>query len=306
MLFSVAIPTFNRGELLLRTLESVWQQTFRDFEVIVVDDGSTDGTCERLRGQTDRLRLMEQANSGPGAARNAAMRVARGQYVAFLDSDDIWFPWTLATFHELIERHHQPAVLSAALVEFESESELREVRQTEITEAAFEDYFSSSAEGHYVGAGMSVLRRDVLLETGGFPEDRANAEDHDLIFRLGTAAGFIQVKSPITLGWRRHAVSETRDVASTAAGVLRMVRNERGGRYPGAAARRHQRRAILTSHARPASLGCLRQGVWAAAWRVYLATLGWHIVERRWRFVLGFPPLFLMAALKPAGRTRAT
>jgi len=74
MLFSVVIPTFNRVHLLARTLESVWRQRFTDYEVIVVDDGSTDGTQAYLQGVGNKVRVIRQANSGPGAARNIGVR----------------------------------------------------------------------------------------------------------------------------------------------------------------------------------------------------------------------------------------
>src|SRR5262249_51175789 len=127
VLFSVIIPTYNRRKLLQETLDSVWAQSFTDFEVIVVDDGSTDGTEDVLKPQQDRLKLIVNEHLGPGAARNAGARVAKGQYLAFLDSDDLWFPWTLSTFAELIAKQSNPAILSAKLIPFITRSELDSV-----------------------------------------------------------------------------------------------------------------------------------------------------------------------------------
>jgi cellulose synthase/poly-beta-1,6-N-acetylglucosamine synthase-like glycosyltransferase len=95
-LFSIVIPTFNRERLIAATLESVLAQTEGDFEVIVVDDGSTDGTEAALAPWRDRLTFVRQPNQGPGPARNLGAARAKGEYIAFLDSDDLWFPWTLA------------------------------------------------------------------------------------------------------------------------------------------------------------------------------------------------------------------
>src|SRR4051794_5139151 len=108
MRFSVIIPTYNRLQLLKEALDSVWRQTFTDYEVIVVDDGSTDGTRDYLESLGDKLRFFVQPRRGPGAARNLAAQHANGEYLAFLDSDDLWFPWTLATFAEVISRHRFP------------------------------------------------------------------------------------------------------------------------------------------------------------------------------------------------------
>lgn len=97
-LVSVVVPTFNRADCLADTLSSVFAQTHQDIEVLLVDDGSTDGTralVESRWGRDSRLRYLFQPNRGVSAARNYGMREARGDYIAFLDSDDTWMPWKL-------------------------------------------------------------------------------------------------------------------------------------------------------------------------------------------------------------------
>ena len=102
--FSIIIPTFNRATSVTQTLDSVFSQTFADFEVIVVDDGSTDTTLDTLAGITDpRLVVVSQENAGPAAARNRGMDEARGEYVSFLDSDDEWYPG----FLEAADTHYK-------------------------------------------------------------------------------------------------------------------------------------------------------------------------------------------------------
>src|SRR5262245_47305484 len=89
-LFSVVIPSFNRVALLATTLKSVFAQRFTDFEIIVVDDGSTDATMDYLESLEHRVKVFGQQNQGPGAARNRGARHSGGAYLAFLDSDDLW------------------------------------------------------------------------------------------------------------------------------------------------------------------------------------------------------------------------
>src|SRR5689334_25256855 len=89
---SVVLPTYERREQVVRAVESVLRQTYRDFELIVVDDGSTDGTEAALRRLGDGLRYVRRENGGTGAARNTGTELARGAVVAFLDSDDEWRP----------------------------------------------------------------------------------------------------------------------------------------------------------------------------------------------------------------------
>jgi glycosyltransferase involved in cell wall biosynthesis len=291
--FSIVIPTYNRLGFLKRALSSVWAQTFTDFEVIVVDDGSTDGTTEWLAAQGARMRTITQANRGPGAARNLGTREARGEYVAFLDSDDVWPSWTLETFAGLIFKHDFPAVLAGKMMEFQDERELDPIRPEPVRADYYTDYFASFRAGYFVGAGMMVLRRDVLVAYGGFIEERVNAEDHDLAFRLGTEFGFVQVLAPLTLGWRRHPISETAAHWRTCAGILRMVDRERQAAYPGGASRMRERREILTRHARPVTLSCLQQGMQREAWTLYRATFAWNALLGRVKYLSFFPFLAL-------------
>ena len=93
---SVIIPTFNRSAMVREAVESVLSQTFDGFELIVVDDGSTDGTTDALRPLAGAIRLIRQENRGVSAARNRGVAAARGALLAFLDSDDLWLPEKLA------------------------------------------------------------------------------------------------------------------------------------------------------------------------------------------------------------------
>jgi|ERR1044071_793543 GT2 family glycosyltransferase len=288
-LFSVIVPTFNRSELLERALQSVWRQRFDDFEVIVVDDGSTDGTLDYLRSLSGPVRVLTQENKGPGTARNFGVKSALGDYVAFLDSDDVWFPWTLQAFAELIQCHKAPAILSSHLVEFSQDDELAEVKETPVKGHHFTDYFTSHRAGYFVGAGMAVLRREDLLRTGGFTEKRINAEDHDLVLRMGAAPGFVQIRQPITLGWRRHEGSATRNVRQSYEGTAYLIGQERRGAYAGGSTRARERRLILTRHIRPVSLECVRHGMRKEAWELYRASFFWHARLGRWKYLAGFP-----------------
>src|SRR5262249_534017 len=128
MLFSIVIPTYNRMRFLPSALKSVWRQKFQDFEVIVVDDGSTDETPIYLSSLDRKVRYIRQANRGPGAARNVGTQAATGDYVAFLDSDDLWFPWTLDVFRWAVQKYNYPTIIAGQFIEFFDEAELIEVQ----------------------------------------------------------------------------------------------------------------------------------------------------------------------------------
>src|SRR5262245_47409787 len=94
-LVSVLVPTYNRSKLVRRAVESALAQSYRRLEVLVVDDGSSDDTRQVIEGMDPRVRYIRQANAGVSAARNRGIAEARGEFVAFLDSDDEWLPWKL-------------------------------------------------------------------------------------------------------------------------------------------------------------------------------------------------------------------
>ena len=289
-LFSVIIPTYNRVSLIEETLRSVFRQKFKDYEVIVVDDDSNDRTENVLESYLGRIRLLKQTtNKGSGAARNLGISQAQGLYIAFLDSDDIWFSWTLDVFARLINEHEAPSILSARLLEFSQFSELTSVREESVTAEVFSDYFAASEVGHFVGAGMSVLKQEEVLKSGGFTEQRINLEDHDLILRLGTAPGFVQILAPITLGWRRHPHSATADAKCSVEGNRFLLEQERDGVYPGGSSRAKDRRQIIARHVRPTIVACLRMKLRNEAWGLYWDTFRWHLRLRRWKFLFGFP-----------------
>lgn len=287
--FSVIIPTFNRKDCLLECLASVFAQTHPAHEIIVVDDGSTDGTIEALSCFGDRVIVLEQENAGPGAARNRGAKVASGEYLAFLDSDDIWFPWTLEAFATLTQRHGKPTLLSGLLRDFAATDELRGIVDEAARGEAFEDFLESHSKGYFCGGGMIVILRPEFEHVGGFEEDRLNAEDHDLVLKLGTASGFVKVLSPVTLARRIHDSNETSDMRKTILGIQRIVSKEKEGRYPGGSERAADRRNVITKHVRPAVLGGLRVGSVAEAWRLYRETFGWNLRLGRGSYLLAVP-----------------
>jgi GT2 family glycosyltransferase len=117
IMVSVIVPLFNKVSYVKRSIDSILRQTHGDFEIIVVDDGSTDGGDQVVAGIGDaRLRLIRQQNAGPGAARNAGIALARGSILAFLDADDEWTPTFLERSLALLEREPQAAAVTSAFV----------------------------------------------------------------------------------------------------------------------------------------------------------------------------------------------
>ena len=287
-LFSVIIPTYNRATLLARTLASVRAQTCTDYEVIVVDDGSTDDTLAVLRGFPG-VQVVTQNNRGPGAARNLGVHQGTGQYLAFLDSDDLWFPWSLETYAAMLRAPSAPSFLAGKPFRFRDETQLPTAPDGSVASNSFPDYLASGDEWRWWGVSSFVIRADAFRAAGGFSEANINGEDADLALKLGEAAGFAQISNPVTFGYRDHDANVTIDLNKSLAGGWHQVRTEQAGGYPGGARRARERRRILTRSLRPLALDGLQRGARSEAWAIYRATFGWHLALARWKFLVGFP-----------------
>jgi GT2 family glycosyltransferase len=287
--FSVIIPTHNRLELLLKAVDSVMQQSFRDYEIIVVDDGSGDGTREWLVANKIWLQGILQSNKGAGAARNAGAQIASGEYLAFLDSDDKWFPWTLEVYRQAIDKCCWPAFVAGKPLVFSDESECEIVKSESLEVQQFQDYLASGDDWRWWGVSSFVIRRELFIRVGGFLEDQINSEDADLALKLGVAPGFVQIAAPVTFAYRIHAGNMKDNLERTLAGVRYNLNAEKCDHYPGGRARARQRREILTRHMRPVTLECLREGNQRDAWRLYTSTFVWNVSLGRLKYLIGFP-----------------
>lgn len=296
MRISVIIPSYNRRDWLMACLDSVAAQRRAPDEVIVVDDGSTDGTPEAVTAR-EGVTLIEQTNAGPGAARNRGAAAATGDYLAFLDSDDLWFPWSLGVMARLIEEHGRPALLFGRFRDFTG-AVPTDIAEEPAEGMHFPDYLASADHGFFAGAGMMMIAREAFHAAGRFYEARMNSEDHDLALRLGTAPGFAQVTSPVTVAHRMHDSNEMGDAALNLAGLERLVVTERAGGYPGGTARAAARRGLISRHVRPAVVAAAKAGAFGRAAKLYRDTFLWNLRSGRGAYLAGVLALALAARLK--------
>jgi len=304
-LFSVVIPTYNRAELLRTTLESVFSQCCRDYEVIVVDDGSSDATTQVVAAYGARICYLRQHHQGPGAARNLALASTHGRYAAFLDSDDLWFPWSLQVYAEVIQANAEPAFVAGKPRRFSSSEELINVQRVSTVTESFRDYLASAEQWRWWSVSSFVIRLDAIRSAGGFTSSPVNGEDADLALKLGIAPGFVQVLAPDTFAYREHPGSAVSDLEKTIAGTWLQVSSERANDYPGGINRALERWRIATRHIRPVSFECLKRGRFSDGWALYCATFRWHLRLFRMKYLLAFPLLLLVSLVFADGLGKA-
>lgn len=174
--FTVVIPLYNKEKEIARTLHSVLAQTYAPLEILVVDDGSTDGSARVVRSFASPLiRLLPQANAGVAAARNRAAGEASGNYIAFLDGDDAWKPDYLASMARLI-RNWPGCGMYAAAFDAVSGGKVAACR-TYDREGVVTDFFCISMHRIVCQTSFAVVPRDIFLGEGGFPKGMKLGED---------------------------------------------------------------------------------------------------------------------------------
>ncbi|MGA7577686.1 MAG: glycosyltransferase family 2 protein [Desulfobaccales bacterium] len=179
---SVIIPTYNRAALAPEAVASVLAQTWQDFEVLVVDDASTDGTAAALAAFGSRIRLLRSSSRlGVAAARNLGICAARGQWLAFLDSDDLWRPEKLARQMAYLAAH--PELVLCQTEETWERRGLKVNQPLSHRKIGGWIFFPSLARC-LVSPSAVVLKRTVFERHGGFDESLPAAEDYDLWLRL--------------------------------------------------------------------------------------------------------------------------
>ena len=205
---SVIIPTYNRADFLKEAIESVFAQTFCDFELIVVDDGSTDRTRDLLAAYGERLRPIFQANRGVSSARNAGIRAAQGRYIALLDSDDLWLPKKLAA--QIAAMEAQPDIPLCHTEEIWIRRGVR-VNQMKKHQKHGGHIFPHCLPFCVVSPSSALMRRAIFDEVGYFDEALPACEDYDLWLRITKThpVHFIETPLIIKRGGHEDQLSRT-------------------------------------------------------------------------------------------------
>lgn len=250
MKFSIIIPTYNRSDLLIKTIDSVLNQSFSDFELIVVNDGSTDDTKEILESYGSKIRVIHKENSGSEKSRNAGAYIAKGEYYCFFDSDDLMFPWSLEVYNKIIEAENFPPLVLGQPLHF-SDTIPRKILQQNISlikYVVYKDYFSKDRTV-YSSSSMIVIRKDYFYKAGMFRQYYTKKEyfldDIDFMLRAGTIQPTIIIFEPPQFGYRTHAENSVKNLKRVIKSLNYLLEEEKSGKFAGGDKRKFERHAII-------------------------------------------------------------
>jgi glycosyltransferase involved in cell wall biosynthesis len=225
---SVCIPTFNRKAYLKEAIKSVLAQTHKDYEIVIVDDGSTDGTEQMLKDAGYPIRYYWQQNSGDAAARNRLIQLAHGRYITFLDSDDILMPNAVEQMMTVIDRESEDVIVYGPYIAIDDRGNVCKRKRKRLYSGRITRYLFESILVHSCG---SMFPKRVLEQAGGFDTSLPVCSDYDLWLRLSMKYRFIALPVP-TFKRRRHSGNLSTHTMANRVTELRVLERfyyEKGG-----------------------------------------------------------------------------
>lgn len=207
---SVIIPNYNHARFVAQAIESALAQTYHDYEIIVIDDGSTDNSREVVAPFMDRVRYVWQPNQGLSAARNTGVRESRGRYVAPLDADDVWFPNYLATMAPVLDGDPSAGAAYSGWRYIDANGNLLPQQSTRTVPP--EQFYATLAYTNFLVPSGVLARRECLEQAGPFDVNLRAVEDRDMWLRIARDHRVIGVPQ-VLVGYRTHGQNMTRDLA---------------------------------------------------------------------------------------------
>ncbi len=201
-LISVIIPTFNRGWTLRESIDSVLAQEFKDYELIVVDDGSTDNTQQILESYGKRMVMLRQSNKGVSAARNTGINKARGKYIAFLDSDDEWLPQKLSSQKAFFGSNSDALICQTEEIWIRNGKRVNPKKRHKKRSGFI---FEPSLSLCLVSPSAVMIKKCLFDEIGMFDEDLPACEDYDLWLRISYKYPVYLIDEPLIIKRGGHS-----------------------------------------------------------------------------------------------------
>jgi glycosyltransferase involved in cell wall biosynthesis len=245
---SIIVAAYNAGGFIEETLISLLNQTFHNYEIIVVDDGSTDDTQEKMNRYADRIVIIRQSNQGQEFAMNTGIKRAQGEYVVSFDADDILFPHALEIYARIIEKFNRPPLILAKMNYFGTNTPIKQhgwdSKTVRCTESSC---FFKKRDPIGISNSNIVARRNVLAKVNGY-QLNSFYNDRCLLFRLGIESPFLTIDYPITVAHREHDASISKKLNLLVHGAVVICSSERCELYPGGRAMRMDRRGLIATN----------------------------------------------------------
>jgi len=219
---SVIVTVYNSSRYCADAIESVLSQTYRDFEIIIVDDGSVDDSRKVIEKYGPRVRYFYQKNHGVSVARNRGIREARGALIAYLDGDDIWFPDKLEMQLAYMEKTGFGLIYSDMMLGDESGKPYKRWLSTKKRFGEGWKYIDLLAECFMVPSSV-LVKKSILEEVGGFDETLSSVDDLDLWLRVSKRYQIGFVPKPLVI-WRQHRQSVSRDIKKNYSNLQKLYR----------------------------------------------------------------------------------
>jgi GT2 family glycosyltransferase len=198
---SVIIPTYNREDFITRAIDSVLAQTYRDYEIIVVDDGSTDNTKDKVSKYGDRVRYMYQKNLGPSASRNLGIQNAKGKYIAFCDSDDRFLPEKLEKQMDYIQKHPNCLFLYTWYNQVNHKGNIDQIRQPAHCNNREHLQYCLFTRKFTIRTSTVIVHKSCFDQAGLFNERFLYSQDWDMWLRLAAFYRGDCIKEPLSEYW---------------------------------------------------------------------------------------------------------
>jgi glycosyltransferase involved in cell wall biosynthesis len=263
--FSVIITCHNQAIFIQDAVNSALTQICKTREVLVVDDASSDDSVDILKAFGNSLRLIyAPKNIGANAARNLGASVAVGDYLVFLDGDDLLSPWALSAYKALISASQAPILLSRLFFFQGTQSPETGAPSEEVTFVEYENLIQKDRM-YRASASAMVVNRTTFHEVGGWTEGLFHLDDLDMLMKLGVSGRCVQILSPTTACYRVHQGNTVHQVPSFVPAMLTLIKKAKAGGYPGGPRFRFERYAFLGGAIFFWIKKCLRARLYASA-----------------------------------------
>ena len=290
---SIIMPTYNAAQYVTASIDSALNQTYKSAEIIVVDDGSTDETVERVRAYGNRVTLYQQNNAGAAVARNQGAKLAIGQWLAFLDADDLWAPDKL----ERQLNHVSDLAWSHTDWFFIGTGQSGTITGSSRAPQYGGSILPELIVCNFIGTSTLIVRREVFLEMGGFDPTLRALQDWDLWLRIASKYDLAYLADPLVY-YRVHALSTSRSPRKTEPYHLELIKRTFAPDGVGASMPHLRKRALASSYGAltvigeesrdyPFALRCAIRSTWHYPWEIY-----------RWKSILRIALLATMSLLR--------